>query len=86
MTRPLSDILQLIYDRAELCSSILQANDQCLQYRDITSGEHLLADKSIMRWLETLEGDIAEQPFSKRRTAFKGWIKKVKESENYAIR
>ena len=85
MTRPLSAILQLIYDRAELCSSILQANDQCLQYRDITSGEHLLADKSIMRWLETLSDSAMAGPFSARRQAFKGWIKKVKENERHTV-
>lgn len=85
MQRPMSEVLYVIYCRSELCSSILQANDQCLQYSDITKLEHATADRMLGKWIATLKDDLADS-FSARRIAFKHFINECKNNELYCIR
>lgn len=83
--RPMSEVHYAIYCRSELCSSILQALDQCLQYGDITKTEHATADRMLTKWLASLPVDFPTN-YGPRRVAYKKFIEECKRNEHYCIR
>jgi len=85
MARPMSEVLRAIYCRLELCSSVLQASDDCLRYGDITKSEHNCAEKMIAKWLEKQSDNIASNVTAKR-ISFKKFIQDTVENESLRTR
>lgn len=85
MTRPMSEVLRVIYCRFELCSSVLQASDDCLRYGDIMKVEHAAAEKMIAKWLEKQSDNIASNVTAKR-ISFKKFIQDTVENESMRTR
>jgi len=85
MTRPMSEVLRAIYCRLELCSSVLQASDDCQRYGDITRAEHACAEKIIAKWLEKQSDNTATNVTAKR-ISFKKLIQETAENESMRTR
>lgn len=84
MSRPMSEVLRVIYCRLELCSSIYQSMDDCQRYGDITRLERNTADKMISKWLGAMTEPSLMNATTKK-TAFKKFIQQTVESERVLI-
>lgn len=84
MSRPMSEVLRVVYTRLELHSSIYGALDDCLRYGDITRTERTTADKMIARWLEKMSKNVLLNVTSKRQ-AFKKFIQTTQDAERTVI-
>lgn len=84
MTRPLSEVLQILIPRAEMLSSFYGAADACVQAGEIERVEYLHA----LRQLKAIFTDKGQSgmSFTARKEMVKRQIKRCKENERMLCR
>ena len=84
MTRPMSEVLEIVLAKAELSSSILIGLDDCQRYGDITRIEHNCANKIIGKWMDETP-NLVYETFQVKRQDMRQLIKNLKVAENVRI-
>lgn len=84
MTRPLSEVLQIIIPHAELVSSFYGGIDKARALGDITVEEGRMADRALKRVF--LDKGQSGMSFTARKEMVKRQIKRCKENEGMPCR